>query len=119
MLSLSSSAKVYLAVGATDLRRSIDGLSVMVQMQFKLDPFNDGIFVFCNRACDKLKILYWYNNGFWLYYRRLERGRFKWPQAADGSETLCITERELSWLLDGFDIHEKGAHKAVKQRKII
>ena len=119
MLSLSSSAEVYLAVGPTDLRRSIDGLSIMVQMQFKLDPFKDGIFVFCNRSCEKLKILYWDHNGFWLYYRRLERGRFRWPQFADGVEVIQISERELSWLLNGLDIHEKGAHRAVKQRKLI
>ena len=119
MLSRSSSAKVWLAVGSTDLRKSIDGLAITVQMQFKLDPFNDGIFVFCNRACDKLKILYWYNNGFWLYYRRLERGRFKWPTSTGNADTVCISERELSWLLEGLDIHERGGHKAVKQRKLI
>lgn len=101
------------------MRRSIDGLSIMVQMTFKLDPFTDALFVFCNKNKDKIKILYWEHNGFWLYYRRLERGRFKWPKEGDSAGTIQVTERELRWLLDGLDIGEKGAHKAVKQRKII
>lgn len=119
MLSFNHSAKVFLACGATDMRRSIDGLSIMVQMTFKLDPFTNAIFVFCNRNKDKIKILYWEHNGFWLYYRRLERGRFKWPDSADSVSTMEVTERELDWLLSGLDIHEKGAHRAVTQRKII
>jgi len=119
LLSLKQSTMVYLACCPTDMRRSIDGLSIMVQMTFKLDPFTDALFVFCNKNKDKIKILYWEHNGFWLYYRRLERGRFKWPQTDVSTETIQVTERELRWLLDGLDIHEKGAHKAVKQRKII
>ncbi|WP_336775109.1 IS66 family insertion sequence element accessory protein TnpB [Paenibacillus sp. MMO-58] len=71
--------RVFLAYGSTDLRKSIDGLAAIVQESFGLDPFSSGLFVFCNRAFNKLKILYWNYNGFWLYYRRLERGRFQWP----------------------------------------
>lgn len=119
MLSLKPATHVYLAAGATDLRKSIDGLAILVQMSFKLDPFEDGIFVFCNNQKDKLKILFWDKNGFWLYYRRLERGRFKWPTVRDGSKTVHITERELSWLLDGLDITQPRAHKSVNQRTLI
>ncbi len=68
---------MYLACGSTDMRKSIDNLAVMVQESFELDPFSLRIFAFCNRKRDKLKILYWEHNGFWLYYRRLERGRFE------------------------------------------
>lgn len=71
-----SAAQVYLACGSTDMRKSIDGLAVLVKESFQLDPFSNALFVFCNRNRDKLKILYWENNGFWLYYRRLERGKF-------------------------------------------
>ncbi|GAC42876.1 IS66 family insertion sequence element accessory protein TnpB [Paenibacillus popilliae] len=70
---------VYLACGATDMRKSIDGLAAMVQEQFGLNPFSLALFVFCNRRRDKLKILHWDHAGFWLYYRRLERGSFQWP----------------------------------------
>ncbi|WP_368494306.1 IS66 family insertion sequence element accessory protein TnpB [Bacillus toyonensis] len=61
--------KVYLAQGATDLRKSIDGLTAIVNEEFELDPFSPCLFVFCNRSRDKLKILVWEHNGFWLHYR--------------------------------------------------
>ncbi|EYE87198.1 transposase IS66 [Fervidicella metallireducens AeB] len=118
MLNLKQFQNVYLAVGKTDMRKSIDGLAIMVQMNFRLDPFSDAIFVFCNSKRDKIKILYWERNGFWLYYRRLEKGRFKWPNSSN-EKVMHVTERELRWLLDGLDIHQKGGHSEVKERKII
>jgi|SRR5579871_82731 len=65
----------------------------------------------CNSG-DKLKILFWEHNGFWLYYRRLERGRFRWPASSDAP--LLVTRRQLQWLLDGLSIEEKRAHKPVR-----
>jgi len=118
MLNQKLVSNVYLACGSTDMRKSIDGLAIIVQMSFKLDPFSHAMFVFCNAKRDKLKILYWENNGFWLYYRRLEKGRFSWPDRS-GDRVLPITERQLRWLLDGLDLHQKGAHRAVPQRKLI
>lgn len=108
---------VYLAVGATDLRKSIDGLSILVQECFHLDPFSRSIFVFCNRKKDKIKILEWDYDGFWLYYKRLERGRFNWPEGKN--EAVEITEREFRWLLDGLSLYQPDAHKEVKERTII
>ncbi|MBD1371039.1 IS66 family insertion sequence element accessory protein TnpB [Hazenella sp. IB182357] len=83
MLNESRIEHVYLAKGSTDLRKSIDGLAVLVQERFNLDPFSPSLFVFCNRKRDKLKILQWEHNGFWLHYRRLERGTFLWPDQDD------------------------------------
>jgi len=114
MLNLESVRQVHLAPGVTDLRKSIDGLSAMVSAVFELDPFSDCWFVFCNRQRDKLKILHWEFNGFWLYYRRLERGRFKWPEHS--GSTLSINRRQLQWLLDGLTIEQRQAHKAVNAR---
>jgi transposase len=111
MLNFESARHVYLAPGATDLRKSIDGLSALVTAVFELDPFSDRWFVFCNRQRDKLKILRWDTNGFWLYYRRLERGRFKWP--IQTGPALSITRRQLQWLLDGLTIEQKQAHRPV------
>lgn len=79
MLNEGFAGHVHLACGATDLRKSVDGLAVLVREGFHLDPFSTGLFVFCNRQRNKLKILKWDHNGFWLYYRGLERGRFQWP----------------------------------------
>ena len=114
MLNAESVERVRLAPGATDLRKSIDGLSALVSAVFDLDPFSDQWFVFCNRQRDKLKILRWDHNGFWLYYRRLERGRFKWP--AQSGPALCISRRQLQWLLDGLSIEQRQAHRPVQAR---
>lgn len=110
--------QVYLACGSTDMRKSIDSLAVLVQQSFALDPFSPCLFVFCNRNRDKIKILHWDHNGFWLHYRRLERGKFKWP---DGSskDIERITYRKLRWLLDGLSLNQNQAHRAVHSRIII
>ncbi|MFX4303375.1 IS66 family insertion sequence element accessory protein TnpB [Alicyclobacillus tolerans] len=110
--------RVYLACGSTDLRKSIDGLAVLVQESFQLDPFSPAVFAFCNRERDKLKLLYWEHNGFWLFYRRLERGRFEWPGARD-CKTLLITRRELNWLLDGLPLNQPKAHPKVTAKKVV
>lgn len=109
--------RVYLACGATDLRKSIDGLAVLVREGFNLDPFSSSLFVFCNRQRDKLKILHWDHNGFWLHYRRLERGKFQWP--AKNSSPAPISYRELRWLLDGLSLKQPRAHSEVKQRIVL
>jgi transposase len=111
MLSFPSASPVYLACGATDIRKSIDGLAAIVQEQFELDPFSSALFVFCNRRRDKLKILHWDHAGFWLYYRRLERGTFQW--SSGGTTPLCLTQRELRWLLDGLSLTQHHAHSRV------
>ena len=117
MLNGESIGQVLLAPGVTDLRKSIDGLAALVSAVFALDPFSDRWFVFCNRQRDKLKILRWDQNGFWLYYRRLERGRFQWP--AQGGQTLAISRRQLQWLLDGLAIEQRQAHPAIRARVVV
>lgn len=113
-----SEQSVYLACGSTDMRKSIDGLAAIVQESFQLDPFSTCLFVFCNRQRDKLKILHWYHNGFWLYYRRLERGRFQWPNSP-GDKTIAVSRRELNWLLDGLSLIQKKAHPKVMARGVV
>jgi transposase len=115
---LSEGMRVYLAVGATDMRKSIDALAAEVQAVLHLDPFSPSLFVFCNRQQDKLKILYWERNGFWLCYRRLEKGRFRWPKGGEPG-TVTVTRRELRWLLDGLDLNVKGAHEEVHARVVV
>lgn len=114
----SSEQRVYLASGSTDLRKSIDGLAVLVQEVFHLSPLSPSLFVFCNRKRDKLKILEWDTNGFWLHYRRLERGRFQWPEKVDG-DTVTINRQQLRWLLDGLSITQRQAHKKVTVQTVI
>lgn len=113
MMSFGANTQVYLAAGPTDMRKAVNGLMVLVQDMLEADPFSSHLFVFCNRLKDKLKILYWHNNGFWLFYRRLEQQRFWWPGVGEQA-AVEITPRELSWLLEGLDISQIKAHRKVR-----
>lgn len=117
MLTLSSVQHVYLATRSTDLRKSIDGLAAIVQEGLRLDPFSPCLFVFCNRERNKLKILYWDVNGFWLFYRRLERGTFQWPTGSE--QVVTVSSRELRWLLDGLSLHQRQAHTKVAVEAVV
>lgn len=119
MLKETGLERVYLACGSTDLRKSIDGLAVLVKEGFALDPFSPCIFVFCNRQRDKLKILQWEHNGFWLYYRRLEKGKFQWPAKDSAGTVKSVSYRELRWLLDGLSLHQRQAHTKVTARTVL
>lgn len=93
--------KVYLAVGGTDLRKAVDGLAAIVQLDFELNPFDPHLFAFCNRQKNKVKILEWSERGFWLHYFRLEKGQLPWPQSGEELNPLDITWQDLRWLLEG------------------
>ena len=104
--------QVYLVSGVTDMRKATNGLSLIVSEQLEHNPFDGSVFVFCNRQRDKLKILYWERNGFWLYYRTLEKGKFQWPTEKE-QQTLSLSLRELQWLLDGLSYQQHHAHTEI------
>lgn len=108
---------VYLCREWVDFRKSISGLSVLVEQQFHLNPFSPALFVFCNRKRDKLKVLYWEKNGFCLWYKRLEQEKFKWPSHLTGA-TVTLTAQELNWLLDGFDLWRNSPHKTLHYQSV-
>ena len=87
--------KVYLAVGATDMRNSVDGLTAIVQLDFDLNPFEPCLFALCNRQRNRVKILEWSERGFWLHYFRLEKGRLPWPQVGDEVNPLDVSWQDL------------------------
>ncbi len=93
--------EVYLAPGATDLRKSINGLSILVESHLQQAVFSGSLFVFCNRRRDLIKVLYWDRNGFCLWMKRLEEAQFHWPTS--DQETVCIDRRALDWLLEGLN----------------
>ena len=97
----ANGVRIYLALGAPDMRKSIDSLSILVSQQLQQDPFTGHLFVFCNRSRTIIKLLYWDRNGFCLWQKRLERHVFRWPTRE--AEVLTIDSRQLAWLLDGLD----------------
>ena len=105
MLSFAGK-RVFLACGQTDMRKNINGLAAIVESNFKLSPFEEAIFVFCNRSRDRIKILEWDSDGFWLYFKRLEKGHFRWPTSGT-EQTLTLTGEELSILLGGTRVELK------------
>lgn len=119
MIKRNVSTKVYLAAGSTDMRKSINGLTAIIQECFNLDLFGESTFVFCNKARTKIKIIQWENNGFWLHYKRLEKGIFKWPETKTNNTTIEISSRALGWLLDGLSINQREAHREVRANKVI
>ena len=112
MITLGAHTRVYLALGATDMRKAINGLSVLVQDVLNQDPLSSHLFVFCNRARNKIKILFWQNNGYWLWYRRLEKQRFWWPDIDPKALAIELSMRELGWLLEGLDLTKTHGHKS-------
>ena len=103
MLTLSPAVRIYLATGATDLRRSIDGLAAVVRERFTLDPLSGHLFLFRNRRGDRVKILAWDRSGFWILYKRLEQGTFAWP-TDEGIGPVEMRSTDLALLLAGIDI---------------
>lgn len=101
MLTLPPSIRIYLARGATDMRKQIDTLAAMVEHVLEQDPFSGHLFGFCNRARNRVKFLYWESSGYWLLHKRLEKGRFSWPDGA--STAIELETTELHALLGGLD----------------
>ena len=108
----AGNTRVYIYSLPVDMRNSIDDLSAKVHSLMGQDPFTGDLFVFSNRYHNMIKILYWHTNGFCLWMKRLERGRFKWPGPA--ADMFCVTERELAWLLEGLDFTNVQAFKKLE-----
>jgi transposase len=102
MIGLGVATRIYLAAGVTDLRKSFDGLYGIVEEALALDPMSGALFVFCNRARNRLKILYWDGSGLCVLAKRLEQGTFRWPSVATASHEVSRAELEL--LVSGLDL---------------
>lgn len=103
MLSIPAAVKIFLAAEPTDMRRGFDGLAAMVQSRGQ-DVFSGHLFVFLSKRYDRVKILTWERGGFALWYKRLERGRFRLPHFTDDDNTLELDAGQLAMLLDGVDL---------------
>ena len=94
---------IYLHRPVVDFRKSINGLANIVVAEMNLNVMSGALFIFCNKSKDKLKILYWDKTGFALWYKRLEKQKFKWPSKINDTE-FSLTAEQLSWLLSGYDV---------------
>ena len=108
---ISGNSRVYLSCSHIDMRKSINGLAAVVQGSFELDLFDGTLFVFCNKNKDKIKVLKWDKDGFSLYYKRREKGRFQWPSLSEGANAINISKKDLYRLLDGLIMEQFIPHK--------
>ncbi len=114
MNMFTSVPEVFLYRDYVDFRKYINGLSAIVEQQMQLSALDGSVYVFCNKGRDKLKVLYWDKTGFALWYKRLEKDKFKWPTKLD-QLSFNLTEQQLHWLFDGFDVL---GHQAVSYESI-
>lgn len=101
MIALPSGTRVWVAAGVTDMRKGMDGLAALVQTTLSENPFSGHIFVFRGRRGDLVKLVWFDGDGLCLFAKRLERGRFVWPQATSG--TVALSAAQLAMLLEGID----------------
>ena len=101
MIGVPAGTRIWIVAGVTDLRRGFTGLSGMVQTMLQVSPFSGHVFVFRGRRGDLIKLLWWSGDGLCLFAKKLERGRFTWPQATNGA--VSLSQAQLSMLLEGID----------------
>lgn len=104
MLGIGAATRVYLAVGATDMRKGFEGLHGLVRQRLQADPLSGHLFLFCNRSRTRLKVLFWDGSGLWVCAKRLEKGRFSWPVEVEKGARASISAEELALLLGGIDL---------------
>lgn len=112
MLNFPPSVRIWLGAAPVDLRKSFDGLAAQVRQHLAEDPLSGHLFVFRNRKGDRVKLLYWDEDGFVILYKRLEEGTFRWPAVAAGQARVSLRAAELAMLLDGIDFQKASrAHR--------
>jgi transposase len=112
MFTLNANLAVYLHREAIDFRKSINGLAALVEHELGRDPFAAAAYVFGNRRKDRIKILGWSRNGFWLLQKRLESERFVWPR--ENARVIELTVQQLHWLLEGIDLAAMRGHEIIR-----
>ena len=104
MFSIGSATHIYVAAGSTDMRKGFEGLFGLVRDRLECDPLGGHVFLFSNSQRNRLKLLFWDGSGLWVCAKRLEKGRFRWPEAASGATKIRLTHEELALLLGGIDL---------------
>jgi len=121
MFAISSGSRFYLYTAATDMRRGFDGLAGLVRQHLKADPLSGDVFIFINRARDRIKLLVWDRTGYWVMYKRLEGGRFHLPAAKEDAVSRALLYEEVVMLLEGIELtsirRRKRFQKGVGMRR--
>lgn len=104
MFSVGSATRIYVAAGSTDMRKGFEGLFGLVRNRLDCDPLSGHVFLFANAQRNRLKLLFWDGSGLWVCARRLEKGRFQWPEVRTGETKVALTNEELALLLGGIDL---------------
>jgi transposase len=110
MFGVGAATKVYLAAGATDMRKGFEGLHGIVRDQLGSDPLSGHLFLFANARRTRLKVMVWDGSGLWVCAKRLEKGRFRWPEAM-GEGRIAMSHDELTLLLNGIDLDQARRRK--------
>ncbi len=117
MFGLGPATRIYLAAGATDMRKGFDGLYGLVRDRLFCEPLSGHVFLFSNAQRNRLKLLFWDGSGLWVCAKRLEKGRFRWPETASGQTKVLLSHEELTLLLGGIDLAE--ARRRRWHRKVV
>ena len=104
MFGIGPATRIYLALGATDMRKGFEGLYGLVRDRLQLEPLSGHVFLFCNKARNRTKILFWDGSGLWICAKRLEKGRFSWPSEGDQQTRVILSHEELALLLGGIEV---------------
>ena len=104
MFGWGPATRIYLAAGATDMRKGFEGLYGLARDRLLCEPLSGHVFLFANAQRNRLKLLFWDGSGLWVCAKRLEKGRFRWPQAAAGQTKVALSHEELALLLGGIDL---------------
>jgi transposase len=117
MFGWGPATKIYLAAGATDMRKGFDGLYALVRDRLELEPLSGHVFLFSNAQRNRMKLIYWDGSGLWVCAKRLERGCFRWPRAEAGQTKIVLRHEEMALLVGGIDL--AGSRRRAWFRKIV
>ena len=113
MFGVGPATRIYLAAGATDMRKGFEGLYGLVRDRLQCEPLSGHVFLFCNRQRNRLKVLFWDGSGLWVCAKRLAKGRFRWPEAEREKRRSTLTHEELAMLLGGIDLAQRGRGRGI------
>lgn len=106
MFGVGPATRIYLAAGATDMRKGFEGLYGLARDHLQCEPLSGHVFLFCNAQRNRLKVLCWDGSGLWVCAKRLEKGRFRWPPASAGQVKITLSQEELAMLIGGIDLQQ-------------